>query len=137
MSFGSARFGQTRRYRSHQLIGVRVEQFHSCGRAGQFFSVEYSLDYTMSVSKVQSSDYCDYRSPLSTRYASKEMRYNFSDQNKFSTWRKLWIYLAKAEMVCAIKYDSPVHSFVFYYRRYISCEYNVNIIFESCVFRLS
>ncbi|XP_070149010.1 adenylosuccinate lyase [Polyergus mexicanus] len=52
----------------------------------------------MSVSKVQNSDYCDYRSPLSTRYASKEMRYNFSDQNKFSTWRKLWIYLAKAEM---------------------------------------
>ncbi|XP_011170329.1 adenylosuccinate lyase [Solenopsis invicta] len=52
----------------------------------------------MSVSKVPSNDYCDYRSPLSTRYASKEMRYNFSDQNKFSTWRKLWIYLAKAEM---------------------------------------
>ncbi|XP_012225073.1 adenylosuccinate lyase [Linepithema humile] len=52
----------------------------------------------MSVSKVQHNEYCDYRSPLSTRYASKEMRYNFSDQNKFSTWRKLWIYLAKAEM---------------------------------------
>ncbi|XP_012058458.1 PREDICTED: adenylosuccinate lyase [Atta cephalotes] len=52
----------------------------------------------MSVSKVPNNDYCDYRSPLSTRYASKEMRYNFSDQNKFSTWRKLWIYLAKAEM---------------------------------------
>ncbi|XP_017882140.1 adenylosuccinate lyase [Ceratina calcarata] len=44
------------------------------------------------------SEYCDYRSPLATRYASKEMRYNFSDQQKFSTWRKLWIYLAKAEM---------------------------------------
>lgn len=53
----------------------------------------------MSVSKVQNNEYYDYRSPLSTRYASKEMRYNFSDQNKFSTWRKLWIYLAKAEMV--------------------------------------
>ncbi|OWR53249.1 hypothetical protein KGM_210803A, partial [Danaus plexippus plexippus] len=25
------------------------------------------------------------------------MQYNFSDQKKFSTWRKLWIYLAKAE----------------------------------------
>lgn len=46
------------------------------------------------------SEYQDYRSPLATRYASKEMRYNFSDQNKFSTWRRLWIYLAKAEMVC-------------------------------------
>lgn len=58
-----------------------------------------SFSLTMSVSKVQTNEYCDYRSPLSTRYASKEMRYNFSDQNKFSTWRKLWIYLAKAEMV--------------------------------------
>lgn len=53
----------------------------------------------MSVSKVEDSEYSDYRSPLATRYASKEMRYNFSDQQKFSTWRKLWIYLAKAEMV--------------------------------------
>lgn len=53
----------------------------------------------MSVSKVESSEYNDYRSPLATRYASKEMRYNFSEQNKFSTWRKLWVYLAKAEMV--------------------------------------
>ncbi|XP_030752106.1 adenylosuccinate lyase-like [Sitophilus oryzae] len=44
-----------------------------------------------------SSPYSNYRSPLSTRYASKEMQYNFSDQNKFSTWRKLWINLAKAE----------------------------------------
>ncbi|OXU25708.1 hypothetical protein TSAR_014137 [Trichomalopsis sarcophagae] len=47
----------------------------------------------------ENSEFCDYRSPLATRYASKEMRFNFSDQNKFSTWRKLWIYLAKAEMV--------------------------------------
>ncbi|XP_044751948.1 adenylosuccinate lyase [Coccinella septempunctata] len=38
-----------------------------------------------------------YRSALSTRYASKEMQYLFSDQKKFSTWRKLWINLAKAE----------------------------------------
>ncbi|XP_068983260.1 adenylosuccinate lyase [Bombus flavifrons] len=52
----------------------------------------------MSASPIENSEYCDYRSPLAIRYASKEMRYNFSDQYKFSTWRKLWIYLAKAEM---------------------------------------
>jgi len=40
-----------------------------------------------------------YRSPLVSRYASKEMAYNFSDRKKFTTWRKLWIYLAKAEKV--------------------------------------
>ena len=38
-----------------------------------------------------------YISPFSTRYASDEMQYTFSDDNKFRTWRKLWIALAKAE----------------------------------------
>ena len=38
-----------------------------------------------------------YISPLSTRYASREMQYIFSDEFKFRTWRKLWIALAKAE----------------------------------------
>ncbi|XP_017763212.1 PREDICTED: adenylosuccinate lyase isoform X1 [Eufriesea mexicana] len=52
----------------------------------------------MSSPTITNSEYCDYRSPLATRYASKEMRYNFSEQHKFSTWRKLWIYLAKAQM---------------------------------------
>jgi len=38
-----------------------------------------------------------YQTPLNTRYSSKEMQFNFSDQKKFSTWRKLWLYLAEAE----------------------------------------
>ncbi len=38
-----------------------------------------------------------YISPFSTRYASKEMQFIFSDDNKFRTWRRLWIALAKAE----------------------------------------
>ena len=39
-----------------------------------------------------------YESPLSSRYASKEMLYIFSPDKKFSTWRRLWIALARAEM---------------------------------------
>ncbi|XP_068605695.1 adenylosuccinate lyase [Brachionichthys hirsutus] len=42
-------------------------------------------------------EFMKYRSPLVSRYASKEMAFNFSDTKKFSTWRRLWIYLAKAE----------------------------------------
>ncbi|MDK2902224.1 MAG: adenylosuccinate lyase [Clostridiales bacterium] len=38
-----------------------------------------------------------YENPLITRYASKEMAQNFSDDKKFRTWRKLWIALAEAE----------------------------------------
>lgn len=38
-----------------------------------------------------------YENPLCVRYASREMKYIFSDDNKFSTWRKLWIALAKAQ----------------------------------------
>ena len=39
----------------------------------------------------------NYKSPLSTRYASEAMRRNFSDEKKFTTWRRLWIALATEE----------------------------------------
>ena len=43
-----------------------------------------------------------YESPLSSRYASKEMLYTFSSDMKFSTWRRLWVSLAKAEMALGL-----------------------------------
>ncbi|MGM9536819.1 MAG: lyase family protein, partial [Candidatus Onthomonas sp.] len=39
-----------------------------------------------------------YESPLSSRYSSDEMQYIFSPIKKFTTWRRLWIALARAEM---------------------------------------
>lgn len=38
-----------------------------------------------------------YESPLSSRYASDKMQYIFSPDKKFSTWRRLWVALARAE----------------------------------------
>ena len=43
-----------------------------------------------------------YVSPLSTRYASEEMQFLFSEQYKFQTWRRLWIALAKAEQAMGL-----------------------------------
>lgn len=44
-----------------------------------------------------------YISPFSTRYASKEMQYIFSDDFKFTHWRKLWLALAEAEQALGIE----------------------------------
>ena len=46
-----------------------------------------------------------YNSPLSERYASKEMQYIFSQDMKFSTWRRLWIALAETEMELGLSQD--------------------------------
>lgn len=43
-------------------------------------------------------NYNSYESPFCTRYASKEMQFVFSAQKKFSTFRRLWTALARAEM---------------------------------------
>lgn len=44
-----------------------------------------------------------YISPLSERYAGREMQYIFSQDKKFRTWRKLWIALAETEMELGLK----------------------------------
>ena len=53
--------------------------------------------------KKKNSKYDKYQSPLAERYASEEMSYNFSDQLKYSTWRKLWIVLAETQRTLGIK----------------------------------
>ena len=44
-------------------------------------------------------DRSKYRSPLVSRYASAEMSFNFSEVKKFSTWRRLWFWLATCQKV--------------------------------------
>ncbi len=48
------------------------------------------------------TDRSSYISPFSTRYASPEMQYLFSNDHKFKTWRRLWISLAKAEQTLGL-----------------------------------
>ena len=43
------------------------------------------------------TDYSTYQNPLTDRYASAEMSFNWSPQKKHSTWRRLWLALAEAE----------------------------------------
>ena len=43
-----------------------------------------------------------YQTPLTGRYASKEMKHLFSDDVKFSYWRKLWVALAEAEQATGL-----------------------------------
>jgi hypothetical protein len=50
-------------------------------------------------STISLDDRSKYRSPLVSRYASAEMSYNFSEVKKFSTWRRLWFWLAKCQKV--------------------------------------
>lgn len=49
--------------------------------------------------KEKYKDYLKYGSPLTARYASKEMAENFGDYKKFYMWRQLWIWLAEAQKV--------------------------------------
>ena len=62
-------------------------------------------DQSSSSFAVSLDDRSKYRSPLVSRYASVEMSYNFSEVKKFSTWRRLWFWLAQCQKVLLICED--------------------------------
>lgn len=72
-------------------------QFHEKGVYYQ--CMDHSTDNNLDEGKVtrQMSRYESYENPLTGRYASKEMSYNWSAQKKHSTWRRLWLALAESE----------------------------------------
>ncbi|WP_185872348.1 adenylosuccinate lyase [Blattabacterium cuenoti] len=52
----------------------------------------------------------EYKNPLVERYSSKEMLYNFSPEKKFTTWRKLWFYLAEIQKELGLNIsDEQIH----------------------------
>jgi adenylosuccinate lyase len=54
-----------------------------------------------------SSAHDRYASPLTSRYASPEMAHVFSDAHKFSTWRRLWTWLAEAQLELGLEDVTP------------------------------
>ena len=73
-----------------------------------------------------------YESPLASRYASNEMLYLFSPDKKFTTWRRLWIALARAEMELGlpVNSDPPCTRNRYFYMPDIRC---CNPKFSRCL----
>ena len=52
----------------------------------------------------------NYESPFQSRYGSTDMRYTFSPTNKYRTWRRLWVILAKGEQSLGVNIsDEQIH----------------------------
>lgn len=84
---------ETSSVQDQPLLKISRRPSASNGNAGKDFTPS-SID-----------DRSKYRSPLVSRYASAEMSYNFSEVKKFSTWRRLWFWLAKCQKVELKKKD--------------------------------
>ena len=62
-----------------------------------------TMNKQMTAVSVNPPEHMVYQTPLVGRYSSPEMSYNFSDHKKFTTWRKLWLYLAEAQQTLGLK----------------------------------
>lgn len=87
-------------------ISVRTDLHFQPPKTCSIFT--FRLHRTRGMDSNKNADRSTYRSPLSSRYASPEMSHCFSEMKKFSTWRQLWVYLAKAEKVsvCQVLYHA-------------------------------
>lgn len=81
----------------HEIVAVSCSPFRR--RRSLVVRVWTALHCPAAGMEGSGEEFMKYRSPLVSRYASKEMAFNFSDMKKFTTWRRLWLYLAKAEKV--------------------------------------
>lgn len=83
-----------------------IEQSSSkSARSSIHFNGPSMKDQSSSSFTISLDDRAKYRSPLVSRYASVEMSYNFSEVKKFSTWRRLWFWLAKCQKVLTLSFS--------------------------------
>ncbi|CAF4659309.1 unnamed protein product, partial [Rotaria sp. Silwood2] len=80
-----------------ESFSTQDQQSMKTNRLGSISNGNNGKDQTTPSCTVSIDDRSKYRSPLVSRYASAEMSYNFSDVKKFSTWRRLWFWLAKCQ----------------------------------------
>ena len=82
------------------------QSIKSTTRPGSVSNGSNGKEQTILPSTLSLDDRSKYRSPLVSRYASAEMSYNFSDVKKFSTWRRLWFWLAKCQHVSRVLFSN-------------------------------
>lgn len=91
------------------LPSPSIEQTSTKGsRSSIHFNGPSMKDQSSSSFTISLDDRAKYRSPLVSRYASVEMSYNFSELKKFSTWRRLWFWLATCQKVCLFFFLSVI-----------------------------
>jgi hypothetical protein len=90
---------------SQSLSPIEQQSSTKTTRSSVILNGPSMKDQSSSSFTVSLDDRTKYRSPLVSRYASVEMSYNFSEVKKFSTWRRLWFWLAQCQKVLFVLED--------------------------------